>query len=113
MMEVHHLSAYERMERISDLLLEQSENKRSRGVLLRLCRSFAKVKGERERYHRQANGELTLRWADGYLSATASAIDLYLEARFKIFHTSQIELEQIVARDQLSKLFHEPPAPSA
>lgn len=101
--------AKERMDKIADLLIEQSENKRSRGVLLKLFQAYHSVKSERERYHNQIGdyATKTISWADGYLNATFTAIDSYLQARFKVFGVTPYECEVISARPSLAKLFHE------
>jgi hypothetical protein len=101
--------AKERMDKIADLLVEQSENKRSRGVLLKLFQAYHSVKSERDRYHQQIGeyGIKTVSWAEGYLTATITAIDSYLQARFKIFGITPYECELICARSSLAKLFHE------
>ena len=101
--------AKERMDQVADLLILQSENKRSRGVLLKLFQSYHTVKGERDRYHQQIGeyGIKTVSWADGYLVATVTAIDNYLQARFKLFGITPFEIESICNRSSLAKLFHE------
>jgi hypothetical protein len=98
-----------RMDKIAELLIMQSESKRSRGVLLKLFQAFHSVKNERDRYREQIgeHGMTTMRWADGYLVATVLAIDCYLQARFGVFGVTHDECELIVARKQLAKLFHE------
>jgi hypothetical protein len=101
--------AKERMDKVAELLILQSESKRSRGVLLKLFQAFASVKSEKDRYQNQI-GEYatkTIAWADGYLKATIEAIDSYLHARFAITGITPFEIESICNRSNLAKLFHE------
>jgi hypothetical protein len=101
------------MSKIEELLLEQADNPRSRGVLLKLFQAFYSVQSEKERYKQSVyrwqqhgeEGSKTIAWADGYLTATANAIKDYLEARFKLYHATKDEIELVTARKNLAKLF--------
>lgn len=96
-----------RIDKIAELLAVQHTKDRSKRMLISLFENFAKVKKERALYvsHAYSSARNTLAWADGYLVATAEAINLYLEKRFSVGAVTLDEIDMIVDLETLKDLF--------
>lgn len=96
-----------RQERIVGLLVNQQAKARSKRMLLTLFQNFAHVARERSGYsaHFGTAHTKTKAWADGYLQATADAINFYLEKRWAVPPLSFSECEMIIADPELKEFF--------
>jgi hypothetical protein len=99
-----------RLKRIASLLAVQRTQARSKRLLLSLFQNFSRVFEERAVYLSQvpsATKTRTISWSDGYLEATADAINFYLERRFSVPPITFQECELIIGDPALTELFEQ------
>ena len=101
--------AERRMETVANLLVDQANSRHSRKVLLSMFQMFASARRERAAYLRVNSNDAirTTSWSEGYLTALAALIDLYLQARWKITGFTRDECDLVAERKTLTNLFHQ------